>query len=168
MMKFVQLLGLVFAIAVCNATEPPSRVERSFGERAGYLGATISYPDFAIRFVEKREKQGPRPYSTDYVFEILDKKTEKKIGSFTFVMSGVYLEPKFDLNGKKYAVEMFCTLSNDSRALGEDEVIVWDERTAKYANPKIYNWMMKSGPNQALLPTPTSVTPPAAQEPRQP
>lgn len=126
-------------------------IDRAYGERASYSGAVIRYPDFSLKFIEKREKQGSGPFYTAYVFHLLDKKDSKKIGEVTFVMSGLYDCPDFVLAGKKYIMEMFDTTSDEpyplaipgksSGEMKEDEVLIWDEPTAKQRNPNLYHWI---------------------------
>jgi hypothetical protein len=74
-------------------------------------------------------------------------------------MGGIYVQPGFTVNGRRYGVEMFSTTSRDSRRLKEDDIIVWDERTARNSNPELYDWIWvkhMGKPNQSPEPTPTS------------
>jgi hypothetical protein len=173
-MKFTaRIIVLLIALALnANARDIISSI---LGQRANYENTTIFYPDFAVRFINKIEhKAGKEPAYTEYRFLIFDRETLIEIGSFTFVMAGAYDYPDFTLRGKRYAVEMFTTMSTTEKhsvPLKKGELILWDSDTAKTSNPRLYDWIWetnrgKKTPNQALQTTTRTVTPAASHPSR--
>ena len=137
---------LLIALALnANAQDLRSGI---LGQRVNYEDTTIFYPDFAVRFINTvAHKADARPAYTEYRFSILDSETLVEIGSFTFVMAGVYDHPDFTIRGKRFVVEMFTTMSTTgkySAPLKKGELILWDSATAKASNPRLYNWVWET------------------------
>ena len=189
-MKKLILISALVGLSCMARAEGREEQVASYGEKVPYGVEAIRYPDFAIRFVEANESipctkcLPDGELKSEYVFDVLDKDSGAEICRFTFVMAGLYFQPVFSVRGKMYVVEMSTSvdsrkeygvrirLEGAARELPPfDLICILDEAEVKRSNPSLYDtlWIKKEKwPNQALLPTPTSVTDRAAHAPRQP
>lgn len=142
------LVGLFSMLLPSQAATSKGDISAQYGCRMHYLDGPLKYSNFTIRFLKREAHHliGTRLSSTSYTFEVLNEKG-RKIGGFEFTMSGVYENTcDFMVGGKKYVVEMFYSTGHSLKAGGksvecygsltDNEIIVWNEATAKRGNPE--------------------------------
>jgi hypothetical protein len=172
------LLCLVGVIASMSAS--PREVAAQYGQAATYAGVRLQYPDFALRFTGCTDYHPPgtRLHYDAYVFAVIGA-TGSKITDVALMASGLYdIRMGFEVADETFVVEMFYTTAdkpldarNDSEVfveIPEGKIIVWNLESARARNPRLLKAFKKRRANQSPEPTAMSVTPPAAQEPRQP
>lgn len=141
--------GLLGNVSLSGADEPATKaqalVRGEYGKIVGYAEAPITFPDFVIRFLKREEFRDPVPRTT-YLFEVTDLEG-KKVTELRFQMAGVFRnEQAFKAGGKTIVIEKFYTASGlalpfrarNARDLGDAEMVVWDESSAKAGNIHLF------------------------------
>jgi len=161
-MKLLIHLSLALLATVAFAQPAIKKAHAEYGHRVRYVDGVLEYSDFSVRFLKREEYRPPgtRLLATTYSFDVLGKK-EEKIGGFAFIMSGVYENAHvFEVDGKIFVAEMFYstagqptvhkTPSKEDGSVPDDEIIVWDEATAKSGNLQLLEYWKKKRASKKL------------------
>jgi hypothetical protein len=155
-MKLLIHLSLVLVAASAFAQPAMKRAHAEYGKRIHYVDGVLEYPDFSVRFLKREEYRPPgtRLLATTYSFDVLGKK-EDRIAGFAFVMSGTYENARaFEVGGKMFVAEMFYSSAGQpvppkaGGAMREEEIVIWDESTARSGNPQLLEFWKKKEANQ--------------------
>lgn len=145
-MRKLLLLGAILALGIAPGR---AMTETTFGQRSAYAQGELRFGDFSLRFLE-RERHHPTGTALDavtYTFAVIAK-DRTLVTKLKFTRGAVDEGVKvFEVGGKKYAAEMFYSTSGLGLAprwrlpaearLNYEEILVWDESTARVNNPQL-------------------------------
>lgn len=139
-------------------------ISAEYGRRVRYSYGVLHYPEFIVRFDKRVEYRPPGTnlYSISYLFDVLDKK-EKKVAGFEFGFSGLAITTAtFEVSGKTFVAELTYTTAGQpvprevppkqNGELAEDEIVVWDESTARTGNLQLLEFWKKNDANPTAEP----------------
>jgi hypothetical protein len=161
-MRWIPIVFALLSVAVLSgadgaATKANAPVRAECGKAVRYADSPITFPAFVIHFLKREEFKDPVARRT-YLFEVTDLEG-KKVAEPRFQMAGVYRnELAFTVRGKTIVIEKFYTAAGlalpfaerNARRLGDDELVVWDESSAKMGNFHLFeigflkpvNWLV--------------------------
>jgi len=164
-MKLLIHLSLAMLATVSFAQPTIKRAPAEYGRRIRYVDGALDYPEFSVRFLKREEYRPPgtRLLAVTYRFAVIGKK-EDKIAGFAFIMSGTYENTRvFEVGGKMFVAEMFYSTGGQpvppevspkpGGSMHEEEIVIWDEPTARSGNPQLLELWKKKEANQTPEPT---------------
>lgn len=141
------LRAFLLLVLVMRVSCQTARRDTSFGKRLTYTDADLQFPDFRIRFVACKEYHVPGTffYSSKWTFDVIDGNGLTR-SHFAFINGGLKETLQvFRVGDKQYFAEMHYTTSRQplfskrqKRLLKSDQIIIWDERSARSMNPTLY------------------------------
>lgn len=121
-------------------------LECAYGSRVFFGVGPLKYPDFTVLLTSREETDtiDVRTSAVSYQFAVFDHTGKRTF--FRFSTSNLANGCRFEAGGSNYFAEMFFTtavpqgnpsLGEVNIPLGSGELIVWNEESAKVANPRI-------------------------------